>query len=759
MSTGVGVLVGAGFRGRRRLGLVATFVVLVLAAVAIAVGLVVVTQGAPLLDAAADDANVAHLVVYGDPGAIVAVAGDPEVVEWSGPFDAVSGLELDLGGEVVPIEATALDAPDIAVNHPPVTSGRWASTPEEIVLDYSLSVDLAIDVGDPLTLRLAGRDMRFAVVGTAVNFTDCLYPQCEPGRTWVTGAGFERFDAGDSAYSVGYLRFDDPATADPFVERQSAAGADGIGGTDSWLDTRGDFLTLDRVFGSFVAAFGIFVLVVAAVIIAGSTAMRIVTQRRDIALMGAIGSTPRQIMAALLVESVVLGVLAAVTGWLVAGFLAPSLQLGIGRTLGPQDPTWTLSGLAICLAVIVVLLCAATIVPARSAARRPVTDVLRDVPPGRVSWFNRRASSVPGRLSLLGAQEAASQPVRGGLAALAIGVAVVGTVVSFGFISGIDLVTTDAARAGDPWDVAVIPGSADPDQVERVLTDTPEVEHWFDDVQRRSTFRDGAFLSVATGGDPAAAAYQIAEGRALRSPGDAIVGYGFMKRFDVSVGDRIEFLAGTAPIDVTIVGWYRDTEDSGEIIRYRFEDLAAAEPGVVPEVYRVSLAPDADPAAVAASVAERLGPDSRSEVLDTGRADIEPLMTVLRAIAAVLFVTAGVNLLSTLLTSSRESARRTGVELSIGFTPGQLIRQGAVAGASLGVVAAVVGISLGLVVFRVLADMVSTGIGTGPGWLPAPGFGTLGAIAAISIVLSAALGALAVRNVATRPAADLVRGE
>jgi putative ABC transport system permease protein len=360
---------------------------------------------------------------------------------------------------------------------------------------------------------------------------------------------------------------------------------------------------------------------------------------------------------------------------------------------------------------------------------------------------------------MLGAQEAASQPVRGGLAALAIGVAVVGTVVSFGFISGIDLVTTDATRAGDPWDVAVIPTGVDPAEVERVLAETDGVEQWFDSTDRRSTFGDGAFLSVATGGDPAAAAYDIAEGRGLASPGEAIVGYGFMTRFDVAVGDRIEFLAGTAPIDVEIVGWYRDTEDSGEIVRYRFEDLAAAEPDVVPDTYRVTVAPDADPTVVAAALVERLGPDARAEILDTGRADIEPLMVVLRAIAAVLFVTAGVNLFSTLITSSRESSRRTGVELSLGFTPGQLIGQGAVAGAALGLVAAVVGISLGVVVFRFLADQVSSGIGAGPGWLPTPSVTTLLVVAAISIALSSVLGAIAVRGVARRPAADLVRGE
>jgi putative ABC transport system permease protein len=759
VSGGIAVLVGAGLRGRRRGGLVATFGVLVLAAIAIAVGLVVVRQGAPLLDAAADEANVAHLVVYGDRDAISAAASDPEVVASSGPFDAMGGIELVASGEIVPLEATALDSPDIAVNHPPMRSGRWAATAEEIVLDYSLSTDLGLDVGDAITLRLAGRELDFSVVGTAVNFTDCLYPQCDPGRTWVTQAGLDRFAAADRAYAVGYFRFEDAAAADPFVERQAAAGATGIEGTDSWLDTRGDFLTLDRVFGSFVAAFGVFVLVVAAVIIAGSTAMRIVTQRRNIALMGAIGSTPRQIMTALLLENLVLGLLAGVLGWLVSGFLAPTFQIGIGRTLGPQDPSWSLFGLVVCGAVIAVLLSAATIVPARAAARRPVTDVLRDVPPGRVSWFNRHASRLPGRLSLLGAQQAVSEPARSGLAALAIGVAVIGSIVSMGFISAIDLVTSEAARAGDPWDVALIPGPADPTTVEQVLADTPGVEQWFSDSERRSTYRDGAFLSVATGGDPAAAAYRIVEGQALRAPGEAIVGYGFMQRFDVSVGDRVEFLAGTAPISVEVVGWYRDTEDSGEILRYRLEDLAAAEPGTTAEIYRVTLTPGSDPSMVAAALANGVGPEARSEVLDTGRADLEPLMVVLRSIALVLIVTAGVNLLSTLLTSSRESARRIGVEKAIGFTPRQLITQGAVAGTLLGVVATVIGIPLGLLVFRILADAVSSGIGVGPGWMPAPGVALLTVIAAIVISLSTALGAAGERRVATRPAADLVRND
>lgn len=759
MSAGIAVLVGAGLRSRRRVGVLATSIVLVLAAIAIAAGLVVSRQGAPLLDEAADEANVAHLVLYGDPVAITAVAADPAVTAWSGPFAAQGGIELVRAGETVPIEATALDSPDIAVNRPPARAGRWAASADEIVLDHSVADDLGIGVGERITLRHTGRDVEFAVVGTAVNFTDCFYPQCEPGRTWVTAAGLDRFDASDGGYAVGYLRFADPAAADPFVERQAAAGIGGITGTDSWLDTRGDFLVLDRVFGSFVAAFGVFVLIVAAVVIAGSTAMRVVSQRRAIALLGAIGATPRQITAALLAENLVIGAAAAVLGWFVAGFLASSLQLGIGRTLGPQDPSWSLFGLVACLLAIVALLSAATLASARSAARRPVTDVLRDVPPGRVSWINRRAGRLPGRLSLLGAQEVAGQPVRGALAALAIGVAVVGTLVSFGFIRGIDLVSSDTARAGDPWDIALVPGDSAPTEVEEVIAATPGAAAWFDEVARRSTFRDGAFLSVATGGDPAAADYRIAGGRALQGPGEAIVGYGFMQRFDVEVGDRVEFLAGTTPIEVEVVGWYRDTEDSGEILRYRWEDLARAEPGLEPDLYRITLQPGADPVEVGSAVTGALGPDARFEVLDTGRADMEPLMVVLRLIAAVLLVTAGINLLSTLLTSSRESAQGTGVALAIGFTPRQLVAQGAVAGAVLGVVATLVGVPLGLLVFRILADLVSNGIGVGPNWLPTPGPVLVGTVAAAAVFVSALLGALAVQRVARRPAADLVRGE
>ena len=610
MMGGAFVLAGAGLRGRRRIGVAATFAVLVLAAVAIVAGLVVSRQGARLIDDAAVEANVAHLVLYGAADAIEGVAADPEVIAWSGPHATVGDVELLVGGEEVPTQLTALDDPEVAVGRPLLQDGRWAADAREIVLDRSVGSDLGLGVGDTVTLRRAGAEVSFQVAGTAVSFTDCFYPQCDPARAWVTTAGLDRFHAGDAIYAQGWLRFDDAAQADPFVQRQAATGIAGITGTESWLDTRDDFLTLDRIFGSFVSAFGVFVLIVAAVVIAGSTAMRIVARRREIGLLGAIGCTPHQVTWGLLLENLVVGLIAAALGWFLAGFLAPSLQLGIGRTLGPQDPSWSLLGLGVAVATISVILLLATVVPARAAARRPVTEVLRDVPRDRASRINRRASGLPRRMPMLGVQEMASQPTRSALAALAIAVAVVGTLVSVGFVRAIDAVAADPATAGDPWDVALIAEDIPVDKVEATLADTAGVAAWFSEVPRRSTLDEGAFLAVATGGDPDAAEYLIAAGRPMTVAGEAIAGYGFLQRFDVSVGDSIEVLAGTTPVTVKIVGWYRDTEDSGEVLRYRLETLTAAEPDVVPDVYRISISADTTPEALSGTLMSRLGPAS-----------------------------------------------------------------------------------------------------------------------------------------------------
>ena len=389
-----GTLVLAGLRGRSKVGLAATFAVLALAAIGVSVGLAVNQGGAPLLDRVADEARVAHLVIYGEPEALRTVAADPEVVAFAGPVATLDAVDLVLDGERVELQVTVLDDPAVAVNQPPQRAGRWARSEHEIVLDRSFAADVGVAVGDQVSVDRAGTVSEFAVVGTAVNLTDCFYPNCDPGRTWVTQAGMDRLAPdGAGIYGQAWLRFADPAQADAFVERQAEAGVTGVRGTDSWLDTRGDFLALDQVLGAVIAGFGGFVLAAAAVIVAGTMTVRTVARRREMGLLQAVGCTPRQIRVALLAEHLVLGSIAAVVGWFLGGFLSPSLRVGIAAALGPPGFSWPVLGLVIALAAVWVILTAATIGPVRGAVRRPLTEVIRDAP---ASAAARSAAGSPG---------------------------------------------------------------------------------------------------------------------------------------------------------------------------------------------------------------------------------------------------------------------------------------------------------------------------------------------------------------------------
>ncbi len=380
------------------------------------------------------------------------------------------------------------------------------------------------------------------------------------------------------------------------------------------------------------------------------------------------------------------------------------------------------------------------------------------MPRERSGRLTRRAAGLPHRLSLLGARDVASRPGRGALTALAIAVAVVGAVVAAGFVSAVDTVTGDPSRAGSPYDVTV-GAEAAPAQVEAALASDPNVGGWYSELWRRSTFHDGAFMAIAVGGNPDDARFRLGDGRPMQSAGEAIAGYGFLKRFGVSVGDEVQFLAGTTPLTVRIVGWYRETEDSGEILRYRLETLTAAEPNAVANTYRLTATPGTLPGVLASEVQARLPSDVRVEAIDTGSEDLDTFTFAIRLVALILIAMAGINLLTSMLTSTRESARRVGVEQAVGFTPRQLITQGAIGGAVLGLAAVVLGVPFGLWLFGVLSDLVSEGIGVGPGWMPMPDATQVAVLAFVAIVISAGLGALAVARLARRPAAELVRWE
>ncbi|GFJ92107.1 ABC transporter permease [Phytohabitans rumicis] len=284
-----------------------------------------------------------------------------------------------------------------------------------------------------------------------------------------------------------------------------------------------------------------------------------------------------------------------------------------------------------------------------------------------------------------------ARPGRSALTAAALAVAVAAIVVAAGFVSTMGKVVDDSARAGDPYDAVVAPEGA-PADLPAILSAMPAAAGWYSQVDRRTTLGEETFLSRAIGGDPDDAGFVVREGQPLRAAGEALAGYGFLRRFGLDVGDTVHIRAGETPLTLRIVGWYTETEDTGEVLMYRAEML----PGATPDAYLVVAQPGSTPEALAVALRDRLGPAVTVRARESDPDELGAFTNSLLAMAVLILVVSLANLAAALLSGARERSRVLGVLRTVGFTVRQTVAQSATGGAALGLVAGVVGLPAGL---------------------------------------------------------------
>ncbi|GIG91401.1 ABC transporter permease [Plantactinospora endophytica] len=758
-------LARSGLRGGNRATAIATVLVAALATTGVVAGLSVQGQGGAEVDRIYSDAGRPDLVVYGTPEALAEVRQDPAFAA-TAPITPYLAGAVTLDGEPVDARIAAPSTGTPPVGRPLLRSGVWpaAGVPGEVVFDQAAATRAGIRTGDQVRLTVGGRPATLTVVGTAVDLTDCFYPDCDPIRLFVDPATLDTLapPAGtgepvpDTRAALLVGRLVDPGQADAVAARLGIRA--GVEGVQPWPDTRDDILIRDRIFGASLAGFGIFVLLAAAFVVAGTATARLLARRREVALLQAVGYTTRQVITGLVAEALLLGAAGVLAGWVAGTLLAPFLQVGLGGAVGrPELRIAPLSLLGSALLVGTVL-ATATVLPAWQAARQPVSDVLRNAPPrgtapARVTRLLDRLRLGPAYRYGLGA--VLTRPGRSALTAAALAVAVAAVVVGVGFTATMDRMIAEPGRAGDPYDAVVVADGTDPATLTAALAGTPGAAGWYSQLDRRTTLGDQTFLSRAIGGDPAAARFLVREGRPLRAPGEAIAGYGLLRRFGLQVGDTVEVRAGETPLTLTIVGWYSETEDTGEILMYRAEML----PGVAPDAYLVSAGPTGTPETLAGALRDRLGPEVAVHARESDPADLGMFTVAMRLLAALVLVVSLANLAAALLTGARERSRTLGVLRTVGFTVRQTLAQSATGGAALGLAAALVGLPIGLLAFHLLTDQVMTGIGAGPGLAEAPAGALLAGTVPATALAGALAGVLAAHRLARTPATDLVRYE
>lgn len=751
-------------RGRRLRAMLLFVVVIALASAALVAGLEGQTKASDQWDAAMAEANGAHVTIdSADPAVLAEVTGMSEVADSTHAYRRTRG-ELDLVRDGTRISTTFVremagtDLPPIA--RPLLRDGRWAGAGagDEIVVDRAFGLDEGIEVGDRITLVTPDGPRPFTIVGRAIDLIDCLYPNCAPPTAWVDPAGFARIDVA-TTQSV-FLRLHDPDAADRFV----AALGDLEVGTQSWIDTRDDALSVYEIFGAFLGAFGVFVMVAAAIVVAGSMATRAVARRRDIGLLKAVGVTPRQVAASIVLAHMAAAAVGVLVGWVLGGFLAPLTEVGLGEVLGTGGVSFSLGGLVVALAVVELIVVVATVVPAWRTGRVSTTAALATTTAHRTR--GRLLGRVVGRTGLgpvgvAGVRDIIGRPARSALTALALALAVVAVLVTVGTQRTIDRTFGEPTLLGAPEELRVYPATDEAaTAVPAALDEAQGVTSWFTEAEQDLALGDEPFLGLALGGDVAHAGYDVREGRMLEGRGEAVAGWGLLNRLGLDVGDEVTVTASGAPMRLTIVGWYREAEDTGEVLRFSLADLQRARPGAEPQWVSVNTAGSADPDAVAAAVASSLGGAARVEVRPAPESDeIDAFRLAFLLVSLLVVIVALANLASTMLLAVRERTHDLGVLRAVGVTPRQVVVLVATGAAALALAAAVVGLPLGWAVSGLVSGVVGEASGIGPGIGAGPGIPSALALVPLTVALASLLGAWAARRAASAEVADLVRYE
>ncbi|HVM01794.1 MAG TPA: FtsX-like permease family protein [Acidimicrobiales bacterium] len=756
----LGRLVRAELRGRR-LGAMLLFVLVVaLASATMVAGLEGQTRAGARWDAAFQEANGAHVAVFGDAETLQEVAGDPRVGEASRPYRMTS-TERQVrrnsadAGPVLIREVTAEDLPSIG--RPLLRDGRWGAGADEVVIDRAFGIEEGIGVGDTIAVDGPAGSLPFTVTGRAVDLVDCLYPNCQPAPAWLAPAAFARVAGGDVT-EVLHLRLHDPGQTNAFVAdlaRRDVAMLD-------WIDTRDDALGATALFSTFLQAFGLFVIVAAAVVVAGSMATRAIARRRDIGLLKAIGFTPVQVGAALVLSHAAAAAAGVLLGWLLGGLLATRLQLQIGRVLGGGDASFPpLASLLVAFVAVEVIVAVAVVIPAWRAGRQSTTAALAPVPPG---GRHRSILAVGAQLlglgpvSASGLRDAFARPARSVLTAVALAVAVVAVLVSMAVNRTVDRVLARPALAGDPEEIRLYPRDSDPAAVTQALATTSGVESWFTETPENLVLGDERFLGVAMSGDLAAAGYLVQQGRMPAGPGEAAAGYGLLQRFGLAVGDEVTVEAGASSLTLRVVGWYREAEDTGEVLRFTLDDLRRVRPDAAVAWVGVNTA-SGDARMVASALAAAV-PGATVVPLETRASDeVQTFRLAFTLVSALVIAVALANLVSTMLLAVRERVHDLGVLRAVGVTPSQVLAIVAIGAGVLGATAAALGMPLAWAATRAVTEVVGEATGIGPGIGVGPSPVVLALVVPAGVAVAAAIGAVAARRAASAPISELVRYE
>jgi putative ABC transport system permease protein len=325
------------------------------------------------------------------PALLARVRQLPDVKAASGTIvdlnsNATQAKLVDRDGKAIqssgsPTFGFGIDPSQPRFNPMTLASGRWASGPDEVVIDTETANKHHYAVGDRIGVSANGPVRQFRVAGTATygkvsslggaTFAVFTIPAAQKllkidGYTSISVAAA---DGVSQTKLVSELKRVTPATASVRSGKaQATKDQQGIS----------QFISVIR---SFLLGFGGIALFVGGFVIFNTLSITVRQRTRELATLRTLGASRRQVRRLVFLESLVIGTIASVTG-LLAGFaLARGLSAtfkALGLALPESAPVYALHTFVVSLVVGIGITLVAGLAPAIRATRVPPIAAVRE---------------------------------------------------------------------------------------------------------------------------------------------------------------------------------------------------------------------------------------------------------------------------------------------------------------------------------------------------------------------------------------------
>ena len=287
-----------------------------------------------------------------------------------------------------------------------LVDGRAPQAPGEVVIDRKSATDGHLAVSDHTTVLMQAGPQRVRIVGVA-RFGTADSPggativafRAQDVQALVGGAG--KFDSISVVAASGLTQSDIVNRIAPHLP----AGTEVVTGAKITAETQNALHKAFSFFNTFLYIFAIVAILVGAFMVFNTFSITVAQRTRENGLLRALGASRRQVLAAVLVEAAVIGLVASALG-VVAGLGVAvglkALMAAVGIDIPTEGLVVTGSTIAISLFVGVVITALAALSPARKAGKVAPIAAMQSGVVGSTGYGSRQRIYVGAAVLLAG---------------------------------------------------------------------------------------------------------------------------------------------------------------------------------------------------------------------------------------------------------------------------------------------------------------------------------------------------------------------